>query len=58
MGVVTLSRDAKVDALVTPFMKGEMVAPGTYWDICIDLNINIRCGKLFIAIDLINLEYL
>ena len=31
--VVTLSRDAKVDTLVTTFVKGEMVAPGTYHDI-------------------------
>ena len=30
--VVTLSRDTKVDALVTPFVKGEMAAPGTYHD--------------------------
>ena len=29
---VTLSRDAKVDALITPFTKGEMVAPGAYHD--------------------------
>ena len=31
--VVALSTDAKVDALVTPFVKGGMVAPGAYHDI-------------------------
>ena len=30
--VVALSRDTKADTLVTPFIKGEMGAPGTYHD--------------------------
>ena len=29
---VTLSRNAEVDALVPPFLVGEMVAPGAYYD--------------------------
>ena len=32
VGIVTLSREAKVDTLTTPFTKGKMVAPGTYPD--------------------------
>ena len=32
VGIVALSRDAEVDTLITPFMKGEMVAPGAYCD--------------------------
>ena len=30
--VVTLCRDVKADTLVTPFMKGEVAAPGAYHD--------------------------
>ena len=32
VGIVSLSRDTKVDALITLFMKGKMTAPGTYLD--------------------------
>ena len=32
VGIVTLSRDAKVDALIIPFTKSKMAAPGAYSD--------------------------
>ena len=37
VGIFALSGDAKVDALITPFMKGEMGALGIYCDIYLHL---------------------